>query len=78
MSIQEELNQWVMSMDNPTRARYTALSLFQQGIRATDRTIIQLQYGYNDHDADILCSVLDEMEKIADHNLANYNPDLGF
>ena len=78
MSIQEELNAWVMSVDNPTRARYEAHSLFQQGIRCTDRTIIQLQYGYNDHEADILCSILDEMEKVANRNLADYNPDIGF
>ena len=78
MSIQEELNGWAMSMDNPTRARYTANSLFLQGIRSSDRTIIQLQYGYNDHDADILCTVLANMEQIADYNLEHYNPDLGF
>ena len=78
MSIQEELNDWVMSMDNPTRARYTAYSLFHQGIRSSDRTIIQLQYGYNDHDADILCAVLANMEQIANYNLEHYNPDLGF
>lgn len=71
-------NDWVMSLDNPTRARYEADKLWNQGLRATDREILQLQYGYDDHDADILCAVLAERERAADAQLKTYNPDLGF
>jgi hypothetical protein len=71
-------NEWVNSLDNPTRARYAAARLWQQGLRAGDRTIIQLHYGYNDHDADILCSRLAKLESIANNRLKDFNPDIGF
>ena len=71
-------NEWVMSLDNPTRAKYDADRLWRQGLRASDRTIIQLQYGYDDHDTDILCQVLAERERVADNILETYNPELGF
>lgn len=71
-------NEWVMSCDNPTRARYVADSLWKQGIRSGDRTIITQMYGYSEHDTDILCAVLADMERIAEVNMKNYNPELGF
>lgn len=71
-------NEWVTSLDNPTRARYVAHSLWTQGIRSSDRVIIHLQYGYTDHETDILCSVLAEMERVAQARLKDYNPDIGF
>jgi len=69
---------WVTSLDNPTRAKYAAHRLWKQGIRSLDRTVITLVYGYNEHETDILCSVLDELERIANARLDDYNPDLGF
>lgn len=60
------------------RLRYPALSLWKQGIRSGDRTIIQLQYGYSDHETDILCLILASMEETANAYLKDYNPDLGF
>lgn len=71
-------NEWVMSMDNPTRARYAAECLWKQGIRASDRTAIILCYGYNEHEADILCKILADRERIAEAWKETYNPDLGF
>jgi len=71
-------NEWVISLDNPTRARYTAARIWQQGLRAGDRTIIQLHYGYDDHDTDIICARLAELEQIANNRLKDFNPDLGF
>lgn len=71
-------NDWVMSLDNPTRAKYAADHLWKQGLRAEHKTIIMLQYGYDEHDADILCSVLAERAQIADYRLEKYNPELGF
>lgn len=73
-----DLHEWVNSLDNPTRAKYDAVKLWEQGIRSGDRTIITLMYGYNDHEADILCSRLARMEEIANNRLKDYNPDLGF
>jgi len=70
-------NDWVMSLDNPTRAAYAAHSLWKQGIRSADRVIINLQYGYNDHETDILCAKLEEMERVANHRLEEFNPDIG-
>ena len=71
-------NEWVTSCDNPTHAKYIADGLWKQGLRAGDRTIIILQYGFSEHDADILCAVLARMEEVANHNLQNYNPEIGF
>lgn len=71
-------NEWVMSMDNPTRAKYEADRLWKQGLRAGDKTIIMLQYGYDEHDTNILCNVLAEKEQIANHRLDEYNPEIGF
>lgn len=72
------LSEWVNSIDNPTNAKYVAHSLWQQGLRASDRTILELQYGYTGHDLDVICAVLEEMESIANNRLKDYNPDLGF
>ena len=72
------ITDWVNSLDNPTNARYTAHRLWKQGLRASDRTILELQYGYTGHDLDVLCSVLAEMEQTANNKLKDYNPDLGF
>ena len=71
-------NEWVMSLDNPTRARYVAHGLWKQGLRASDRDVIQLCHGYTDHEMDVRCSMLQRMEETADNYLRNYNPDLGF
>ena len=60
------------------RLRYPADSLWQQGIRSCDRTVIMLMYGYSGYDADILCEILAERERVADYYLNYYNPDLGF
>lgn len=73
-----DVNKWVMSCDNPTRAKYEADKLWKQGIRSGDRTIIQLQYGYNDKDTEIICAQLAEWESAANHRLKYYNPELGF
>lgn len=72
------LSEWVNSLDNPTRARYTAARLWQQGLRSGDRVVIQLNYGYDDHDADILCARLADLEQIANTRLKDFNPDIGF
>ena len=71
-------NDWVNSLDNPTRAKYEAHILWQQGLRSSDRTILNLQYGYNDHECDILCAILENAERVADHNLKEFNPEIGF
>lgn len=71
-------NEWAMSLDNPTRAKYTALGLWYEGIRASDRTVIELCYGFSERDTDILCEVLQRMEDVANNILKDYNPDLGF
>lgn len=60
------------------RLRYDADRLWKQGIRSGDRTIIELQYGYSEHDAAILCEQLASRERVANHWLETYNPDLGF
>lgn len=69
-----DLHKWLMSCDNPTRAKYEADLLWEQGIRSGDRTIITLQYGYSEHDADILCSILARWEA----STKDYNPEIGF
>lgn len=69
-----DVNKWVMSCDNPTRAKYEADKLWRQGIRSGDHTIIQLQYGYSEHDTDILCGILERWERRAKY----FNPNLGF
>ena len=71
-------NEWVMSLENPTCAMYTADRLWQQGLRASDREVLRLCYGYTDRDLDILCDVLQKWEDAANHNLKYYNPELGF
>ena len=73
-----DLNEWVMSCDNPTHAKYEADRLWQQGLRSGDRTIIILQYGYSEHDADILCSLLANFEAVATVRANYYNPEIGF
>lgn len=73
-----DANEWVISLDNPTRARYTAARLWQQGLRSGDRTIIQLHHGFNDHEMDIICARLAELERIANNRLNDFNPDLHF
>ena len=60
------------------RLRYRALSLFEQGIRSGDETVIQLCYGYGDKDTYILCQILARCEQIANSELKDYNPELGF
>ena len=60
------------------RLRYDADRLWKQGIRSGDRTIIELMYGYSEHDATILCDQLAERERITDHYLEDYNPEIGF
>ena len=72
------MSEWVNSLDNPTRARYAAENLWKQGLRAGDRTIIILQYGYTEYEADILCEILAERERVANKWLAEYNPEIGF
>ena len=72
------MSEWLNSMDNPTRAQYAAESLWKQGLRAGDRTIIILQYGYTEHEADILCEILAERERVANKWLDEYNPEIGF
>ena len=72
------MTEWVNSMDNPTNARYAADRLWKQGLRASDRTILELMYGYTGHDLDVLCAVLDDMEQVADARLKYYNPEIGF
>ena len=67
-------NDWVMSLDNPTRARYVAARLWKQGLRSCDRTIIELQYGYTEHETDIICKRLAGMEA----QTKDYNPEIGF
>ena len=78
MTANDSLYAWQMSCDNPTRARYNALSLWKQGLRASDRDAIILCYGYSEHDADILCEILQRMENGANVYLQDYNPDIGF
>jgi len=73
-----DLTEWVNSLDNPTRAKYVAHSLWQQGLRSGDRTILELQYGFNPHEVEIISARLAELESIADARLKDYNPDLGF
>lgn len=73
-----ELVEWVNSLENPTRARYAAARLWQQGLRAGDKDIIMLCHGYTEHEAEILSLRLAELEAIAEHRLADYNPDIGF
>ena len=60
------------------RLRYPAHSLWKQGIRSGDSTIIELMYGYDQHDTEILCALLAELESIADARLRDYNPEIGF
>lgn len=60
------------------RMRYDSHRLWKQGIRSGDRTIIQLQYGYDDHDTEIICAQLAEWESAANHRLKEYNPEIGF
>ena len=60
------------------RLRYRALSLFDQGIRQGDDTIIQLCYGHNEKETYILCQILARFEEIANSELKYYNPELGF
>lgn len=67
-------NKWVMSMDNPTRARHTAYRLWDEGIRSSDREIIILCYGYTENEADTLIKWLKVLEARAE----NYNPEIGF
>lgn len=74
----ETANEWVMSLDNPTRAKYEAYRLWNEGIRAKDQVLLPLCYGYSDYETDILCDVLQEMEDLADHELLMFNPELGF
>lgn len=69
-----DLTEWVMSLDNPTRARYAADRLWKQGIRSGDKEIIMLCYGFTEHDADILCKRLASMEA----QTKDYNPEIGF
>ena len=69
-----DLTEWVNSMDNPTRARYRAHSLWKQGIRSGDREVIILCFGHTEHEADILCERLKHLEARA----KDYNPELGF
>lgn len=71
-------NDWVMSLNNLSRVKYVVDRLWKQGIRSEDRTIIMLQYGYDEYDADILCSALAEREQIANYRLKEYNPEIGF
>ena len=66
--------EWAMSLDNPTRAAYVADSLWKQGIRSGDRTIIMLVYGHTEHETDIICRVLAGKEARA----KDYNPEIGF
>lgn len=60
------------------RMRYDSHRLWKQGIRSGDKTIIQLQYGYDDKDTEIICAQLAEWESAANHRLKYYNPELGF
>lgn len=69
-----DLYEWVMSIDNPTRAKYVAHRLWKQGVRSSDRTIIVLCYGHTEHEADILCEIL----KCFENRAKDYNPDIGF
>ena len=67
-------NDWVMSLDNPTRAKYEAHKLWKQGLRSGDRIAIQAVYGYTDHEMDCLCYWLDAFyAKVKD-----FNPEIGF
>ena len=53
MSTIENPNEWVMSLDNPTRAKYEVHKLWKQGVRhgQTDKLI---SLGYNKHEIEIL------------------------
>lgn len=46
-----------------------ALSVWKQGIRASDRVIVNLIYGYSEADTDAICARLEEMERIANQRL---------
>ena len=47
---------------SPENARYEAEQLWKQGLRSGDRVAIMLSYGFNDQEADVLCSLLDTMQ----------------
>lgn len=53
----------VHSFEGTTTPENAARILWEQGICSWNRTIINLQYGYNDHDTDLICACLSEMEK---------------
>lgn len=68
------LTEWVNSLENPTRVKYDADRLRQQGIRSGDREVIILCYGYTEREADLLCARL----KVLEAQRKDYNPDIGF
>lgn len=41
-----------------------AESLWNQGLRASDRTIIELQYGYTEPELTAICDLLGERERL--------------
>lgn len=66
--------EYLMSVFNPTHAKYTADRLWNEGIRSTDTVLMSSCYGYTPDEIDCLRPWFERWETQANE----YNPDLGF
>ena len=62
-------------LNNPALAESAADSLWSQGIRSGDRTIIELQYAYSVPETDVICAILAERERKANAWLHSQKSD---
>lgn len=64
--------------EDRTLMRYAAHALWKQGIRSGDSTIIELMYGFSPQETQVLCCILQMMERTAEARLRYYDPEIGF